>query len=309
MEDIFDGIHHSISSFWVGLRDNIIDLNDKNNEEIKVSNDEYFDSKFFSLKKRIKSTRINTSRFDRINAGNKFNINTIEDDKKGDDDYDPNNNNTEDKKEGEGITYLDSIILQLEKAKIDKQITDKLIYYLLFEEYCTESLVLDIKMNKGNISTHLNNKKCIDCIDDMLKETEKTDGAFSIGYDWNYWRDSFIDARLHVNKKYENLKEEILSYQYLNIGLYDEEILPKATAFEQTQLVKSLKANTWCYGINKGDPINIDMLICIILYTDYTKLSTHFGGTFRKNNTYEPIQSVKKRNQNYYWFARRLKNV
>ena len=51
------------------------------------------------------------------------------------------------------------------------------------------------------------------------------------------------------------------------------------------------------------------MLFGIILYTDYTDLSRNFSGSFRKNSKYEPVQSVKKRNQKYYWLSRKLKEM
>ena len=56
MEDLFDGIHHYIFHlFDCGLRDTIINSNE-DNEKSKVSDDEYFDHKFFSLKKKNKSS-------------------------------------------------------------------------------------------------------------------------------------------------------------------------------------------------------------------------------------------------------------
>ena len=135
-------------------------------------------------------------------------------------------------------------------------------------------------------------------------------GAFSVGFNWNYWD---IDNDNYVVQKYKNLKEEILNYQHLNnnIQLYQKEISPKSKAYHDTFLVKSLKAR-WTryndkYGISEGDIISVEMLICLILYCDYSELSADFSSTFRANNKYEPIQSIKQRNQKYYHLSKGLK--
>ena len=96
---------------------------------------------------------------------------------------------------------------------------------------------------------------------------------------------------------------------YLDSTLYHKEIIPKTNAFKNTILVKSIKANWSKYGIKFGDIISKEMLMGIILYCDYTDLSSNFSGTFRKNNSFEPLQAVKKRNQKYYWLAKTLKEM
>lgn len=153
-----------------------------------------------------------------------------------------------------------------------------------------------------------------------------TSGAFSVGFNFQYWKHKkYIIYKngkqelndFYVDNKYDNLKEEILNYRYLNIALYFTEIMPKSTAFHQSKLVQSLKCNDkWGdehyedkYGISSGDVISQEMLICIILYTDYTDLSTDFSSTFRKNNPFQPLQAVKRRNRCYYWMAKGLKET
>ena len=82
---------------------------------------------------------------------------------------------------------------------------------------------------------------------------------------------------------------------------YTERILPKATVYNQTKLVKLL---------NRGnDDLMAEKLMSIILYTDYSHLSSHFSSTFRKRDKFETQQAVKKRHRNYYWLSRRLKEA
>ena len=107
------------------------------------------------------------------------------------------------------------------------------------------------------------------------------------------------------------MKEEILEYKDLNIDLYDTEILPKAKKYKSSQKIRSMKTRhdyTKVYGLGRDVVIDLERLICIILYTDYTKLSSRFTSTFRKNNPFEPLQATKQRHRNYYWMAKLLKS-
>ena len=47
----------------------------------------------------------------------------------------------------------------------------------------------------------------------------------------------------------------------------------------------------------------------MILYCDYTDLSSHFTATFRKTGSFETIKSIKKRNSEYYWLSRILRET
>ena len=163
-------------------------------------------------------------------------------------------------------------------------------------------------------------------------------GVFSTGISWDYrtkerevtvtvgwcdieevmeetWRD--IDQSnnpLFVTPKYENLKQEIVNYQHINIDQYEKEILPKAEAFYETKLVRSMTCNNYegrfnKYGITKDEIISKDRLISMILYTDYTELSSDFSSTFRRKTVFEPLTRTKKRHRNYYWMSKLLRET
>ena len=139
-------------------------------------------------------------------------------------------------------------------------------------------------------------------------------GAFSVGinfiYSWNDWWNDDDDLFIESGK-YSDLKEEILNYKYISVEQYKQEILPKAEAYHISNIVKSVKSK-WDYeeyGILKDEVMSLDRLICIILYTDYSSLSSDFSSTFRKSNIYEPVQSIKKRNRNYYFMSKLLKET
>ena len=45
------------------------------------------------------------------------------------------------------------------------------------------------------------------------------------------------------------------------------------------------------------------------MYTDYSKLSTSFTSTFRKNQSWELLNSIKIRNSKYFWWSKLLKEA
>ena len=155
-------------------------------------------------------------------------------------------------------------------------------------------------------------------------------GSFSTGISWEYYdkvvknigflKTKLVDVDqnnnpLFVKPKYQSFKEEILNYKYINIEHYKTEILPKAEAFHETKLVKSMKAvkdysaDYSRYGIVKGDPINKERLISMILYTDYTDHSSDFSSTFRSKTKFETFSRTKQRHANYYWMSKLLRET
>ena len=120
--------------------------------------------------------------------------------------------------------------------------------------------------------------------------------TFSVGIKWNY--DNEHDDN-YVRPFHGCLKPEILEYEHIenNEELYSE-VRKKAEAYRGTELVKSI------FGDNNS---TLGYLMCIILYTDYTALSTSFSSTFRAINKYEPIHSIKRRHRKFYRMSVGLK--
>ena len=119
---------------------------------------------------------------------------------------------------------------------------------------------------------------------------------------------------LHVWPKYDNLKQEILEYKYMTKKLYEGEVLPKANAFAQSESVRIMERNYtigyehWSPEENYSETV-IEKLICMILYTDYTDLSSQFTATFRRRNPFEPLEQTKRRHRNYYWMSTGLRKA
>ena len=272
-----------------------------NQNETNTEYDKQNDDVFARIANITSSTRIVTERFNRVSNGNKFKIDT--DDNAVVDTGTDNNNN---------ITYLDSIFEHLTKKQIKQDVVWRLYQYLKKEEYETESIDLDLRItldgkSVGNISRYMVlDMQCIDAVASIFNQSRGSIfGTFSIGIAFDYYHD---DEILYVTPKYETFKEEILNYQQINLHQYSYEILVKANEYHSTDLVKSIECNRYSipagYGISKEDVISVDRLASIILYTDYSNLSSQFTSTFRKSNTFEPIQATIQRHRHYYWLGR-----
>ena len=164
--DIIDGIYHFIFHIYEsGLRfdhSNTSNYNGGVMDNKNKTSEEHYDADYARLSARIRSTRDNTARFDRINTSNKFNINIgVNDISNTDivtDEYDV-------------ITYLDSIYSGLIKAGVKEEVIDSLSNYVLSELFDTEGLEIDLGIDKGgNIENNINNKICIDFINTMFQK-------------------------------------------------------------------------------------------------------------------------------------------
>lgn len=122
---------------------------------------------------------------------------------------------------------------------------------------------------------------------------------------------------LYVAPIHNNFKSEIMDYDddEIDIDQYNELVINKSLQFMQSHKVKAIKPLQSLYdnvealhfGINKESRLSPYHLIAIILYTDFSKLSTNFSSTFRRMFPSETLESVKKRNQKYYFLSKFLR--
>lgn len=145
--------------------------------------------------------------------------------------------------------------------------------------------------------------------------------TFSIGYRFHYWpkyenkkKPDFIhiDIRqcdLFIKKKFDDFKSEILAYDNISKEAYNR-VMAKAAGKKKTKTVKKIKAiGCWAYRIAKDEAIGLDHVIAVILYCDYTDHCSRFSKSFRSLSATETLEETKKRNRNYYWMARRLRET
>lgn len=119
-------------------------------------------------------------------------------------------------------------------------------------------------------------------------------------------------SELFVIAKFKCFKEEVVNYKYFTIKEY-EEAVTKIKLYQNTEIVRSTQCDTYNapkhYEIAKGSGLKFGHLLSVILYTDYTKLSTDFSSTFRKNSPFEPLKKTKRRNSIYFWMSKHLREM
>ena len=123
---------------------------------------------------------------------------------------------------------------------------------------------------------------------------------------------------LYIAPKYGSFKKEIANYKDIEFKQYEEEIKIKAESYQNTPIVKATKAvvhgvlrhnKGLHYGIFGYAPLGFPNLVSLIMYTDYSALSSDFSSSFRKTSPFETLKSIKRRNAEYYWLSRTLRET
>ena len=339
--DIMDSAHYFLQHLYhAGMRINVtIQHGQDEKEDVKCDEDEWFDKEFAKRKNILTDIQKSTQRFSRVssNLSGKFNITpdqhqlmTIHDAE-------------------EGVTYMDSVYDYLSHLNVKDEEIKRLNKYVLDEWFDTEAVDIDIQINngRGNISEYMKNQKIMDGIISRFNQSRRmylelsfshifahimfvityifsivSKGIFSIGLNYDYWskyedKKEQIRNEMYVEKKYDNFQQEIYEYQHeMSVKTFKNEVLVKAGEYLQSAAVKSTRCRVdwydsekYPFGISEGSIISKHHLISIILYTDYTNLSGAFSCSFRKNGPFETLQSAKKRNQNYFWWSKSLKEA
>ena len=274
-----------------------------------VSNDQpqYFDSKLYEMGHQIRNSKEFTGEFPRFSAA-KFNISVGQ-------------SMSEPLHDDEDDTFLDYVHRYLSSYIQFSKAVMRLKEMIFDEEYCTESMDIELEMylqdGNSNISNIIGNGQVLD---EMVKIFEISKGdsrSFKIGIPWYYFPkygndedEEYDHHEFIVHAKYQNLKEEIKNYKYLKyIDQYKHKILPKAKQHIMTNIAKSMRSTRRFGGIKYNDPLDINNLICLIMYCDYTELSADFTESFRKIHEFELLTQIKNRNAEYYHFSKILQQT
>ena len=99
----------------------------------------------------------------------------------------------------------------------------------------------------------------------------------------------------------------------MNVDSFDDLVLTKAKQYITSETVKTMVSSTWAklvhYEIAPNTPITINHIISIILYCDFSKYCTSFSSTFRALSPFESMESVKKRNSEFWWQSKLLRET
>ena len=105
----------------------------------------------------------------------------------------------------------------------------------------------------------------------------------------------YTKHQLYINKKYDHLKTEIMNNTICRLHLYEYKLsLYKAQAYMNEDIVRDMSAQDidekLHYGIKAYLAINMEQLLAVILYTDWTI-----------NYQHNLVQhSVESKNMSYY---------
>merc|ERR1711971_998282 len=122
---------------------------------------------------------------------------------------------------------------------------------------------------------------------DALPTNEQKVG---VGIDNTHDHGGYKVSALFVKPKYGSFKEEIANYPFFTKEQYDEAKI-KATKFMQSEEMKKMSVKYTYpkkrqmflhYGISFGALVLFGHILSLILYTDYSKLSSAFSATFRQ---------------------------
>eukprot|EP01084_Bolivina_argentea_P222840 377148_1 len=120
--------------------------------------------------------------------------------------------------------------------------------------------------------------------------------------------------------KYTNLQDEILNCGFVTINDWNELVVLKCDEYFVTQRVKAMIAEgastmEWSdddrlhFGISRYTKISKEHLYSLILYCDFSELCTDFSKTFRAIKQFETLSCIKKRNRQYWWMSKLLREA
>eukprot|EP01084_Bolivina_argentea_P030671 56793_1 len=283
----FDALHYYILHlFETGMRTPKMNDGDNDNKTAEDDNNEYFDAKFTRIANLIAEKQETTKRFHRFKSNNKFNI------------------GFEEEKKDESSTVMDELYSYLLAKNITKKTVRKIQKYIEDEEYDTDSL----KMGQdspliGNIKLIPVSKTVAEVIKEFINVSTIKSSSFNIGIIFYYWpkyrgmkqfnqnrnkynindHGGYKFADLHVEQKFTSFKEEISHYKHFNRMQY-KDLVVKINEYLRTETTKKMKAGQGNikleYAVEKDAILSFYHLLCVLLYTDYTELSSDFSSTF-----------------------------
>jgi len=178
-------------------------------------------------------------------------------------------------------------------------------------------------------------------IRDFIQLIKRKSSSFSIGYRFYYWNyyskittltaeEQMIDGRdnthdhggytvrdMYVEAKYNSFSEEYKHYKHLDIEQCQSAI-QKANIYLKSNTIKKMKARATSghasriylhYGIAIGEPLNLQHLLALIFYTDFSDLCTAFSASFRALKPFESLKNIKRRNSAFHWMSKHLREL
>eukprot|EP01083_Nonionella_stella_P018435 51370_1 len=305
----------------LGLRLEMDDI--KTQTQLENDGDAYkphFDARYSSMCEKMKAIRTNLSGL------KQFTFTRYENNK-----FDLNGNDFVNAKElistiQSHETFMDGLNEYMTKHMHCTQVS-RVLHVLDAEEYDSEALEMDMETNEdSNIRQWFDDHHyLIHSISDVYKyyigDIKLSTASFKIGYTFYYWRyHEKEEPELYITRKYESLKDEIQNnkiYRLTNAQLNLS--IQKANQFVHTVQARKTTAlrywkdhhdiNPFHYGIDIGAYLSVDHILSVLLYTDWSVLSTEFSATLRAKTPFETVSSIKNRNREFAIWSRLLRET
>eukprot|EP01084_Bolivina_argentea_P043418 80008_1 len=325
-DDLISRLHFNIFHlFEVGLRQK---QNTDQKQNTETDEDEYFNKKFYRMdtvilhQEQQQRKKVSLQRFKSTSKFNLFTNTSV-----------PTNIPSAD----EEIVFMESAIEHLDQhTNIPSHVLIQFQEFLVDEEYDSDVLQIEFDSveNKkhwpqSNIYLKFSNSLLMSSLHQFISPRKLHQVSLSVGWrfyywafyqnldneygSWNFLHPGYSPKDLFVKRKYSSFKEEILNCGFINVAVYQSQILLKAQEYFVTQKVKEMVAEEMNpdihYGIDEGTPIRLQNIMSVFAYCDFTELCTHFSATFRKKNFWEPLESLKQRNSNYWHMSKLLRET
>eukprot|EP01084_Bolivina_argentea_P074994 136010_1 len=229
--------------------------------------------------------------------------------------------------------------------KISEYIPDILIQQRLAdEEYDTDAVAFDLQNYRSEFpNSNIKPWLDVDLHDDVFDLLyHRIKNFFATGFKFYYWDkwktidETFIQhqppanidyhsgyspKQLYVSQKYNSLKFEILNNKIYSLNIAQLNIsIRKALKYLNTNKIKTITClhylrvipnsdhvdSEFVTGMKRGNPMSINHILSILLYTDWSELSSEFSNTFRKHHVTATFALIKKRNREFANFSRFL---
>eukprot|EP01083_Nonionella_stella_P310083 1100417_1 len=315
--EIFETVHYYLFHlFDCGVR---VDYNELYEN---YENDEALQEKLIQKQKELFEKRKELGLISEVNEenSNKFNIAVAATQKQDD------------------ALFLSELYFHMRDQKITHSQCELIYNFLRQEEYDSDTVLHDVRNLKSNILSMVHDEHLRQIVFRFVRNRQISDSAFSTGlifYYWDYYKSlseketkqndgqlsynvndhsGYNVKELYVKRKYKNLKEEMLCHMERNE--YDELVLLKAKQFIDCGEVRKIRAPSEIfverhlhYGIQTGEPLRLENLICVIVYCDFSDLCTEFTATFRAVKVNESLHSIKERNRAFWWMSKILRET
>eukprot|EP01084_Bolivina_argentea_P308174 532795_1 len=244
----------------------------------------------------------------------------------------------------ENVMFLDELFEFLESGSCSTQSIYTFYELVNDNEYDTDAIVEDVVYGNGssNVLYCTHDDELYNTIQQYIEDTKLSASYFSIGIVWFYWPffenktslplhfltetselsqqhsndfKGYTISDLYVKQKYSSYKLEIL--KHISIKMFNQKVLKKASGYMKTKRVKLMKVDWWRggfkyfkqYQIHSDQTITVHHIISIIMYCDFSEYCSEFSSTFRKKDPFEPLHSVKYRNQSFWWQSKLLREA